>query len=246
MFGRLKSAAVFVPLPVWAALAGTAAVLVFLGILAAFDMDQRVLGLLYWLQGQGSKAALIFFVIMALATVLLLPGVVFTVGAGFVFGVLPGTLLVVSGTTLGAACAFLASRHLFGEKMSGYFLSHVRMRAAGQSLVNDGLRIVLFTRLIPFFPFKVSNYFFGLTPVRFRDFVLGTLFGIVPFSLHNAYLGSMAADLVSLGASPTERTALEWVVYIIGLVLIVIAVSGLARIAQKAIKLNPHNPKEDY
>lgn len=237
MLKKLKRFISFFPPPILAAIAGTAFVLAILGVLNYFNLQHYFHNLLSWLENLESGAGLIFTLMMAVVIVFLLPGVLFTVGAGFVFGVVKGTAFVVIGTTLGAVCAFLISRYLFGERMSRFFLSHVSLRAASDSMVNDGLRIVFFTRLIPLFPFKLSNYFFGLTPVRFRDFTLGTLIGIIPFSLHNAYLGSMAADIVSLGERETERTPLEWVAYGVGLVLVIGAVSGLARIAQNAIKL---------
>jgi hypothetical protein len=47
---------------------------------------------------------------MAAVVVLVLPGVLFTTGAGFVFGVVKGSIYVVTGTTLGAVLAFLNSR----------------------------------------------------------------------------------------------------------------------------------------
>lgn len=240
---KVKRLVSFVPPPILAAICGTAFALLILGALNYFNLQHYFQDLLAWLEGLDNGAGLIFTAIMAIVIILLLPGVLFTVGAGFVFGVVKGTVFVVIGTTLGAVCAFFISRYLFGEKMSRFFLSHVSLRAASNSMVNDGLRIVFFTRLIPLFPFKLSNYFFGLTPVRFRDFTLGTLVGIIPFSLHNAYLGSMAADIVSLGEREAERTPLEWTAYGVGLVLVIIAVSGLARIAQRALKIQTPAPK---
>lgn len=245
MLEKVKRIASYVPPPILAAICGTAIVLLILGALNYFNLRHSFHDLLAWLEGLDNGAGLIFTAIMAAVIILLLPGVLFTVGAGFVFGVVKGTAFVVIGTTLGAVCAFLISRYLFGERMSRFFLSHVSLRAASNSMVNDGLRIVFFTRLIPLFPFKLSNYFFGLTPVRFKDFTLGTLVGIIPFSLHNAYLGSMAADIVSLGEREAERTPLEWTAYGIGLVMVIVAVSSLARIAQKALKTRAADPKAE-
>src|SRR5262249_40860435 len=46
------------------------------------------------------------------AAVLLIPGSLLTLGAGFAFGVVKGTLAVSLGSTLGAAAAFLVGRTL--------------------------------------------------------------------------------------------------------------------------------------
>jgi len=67
----------------------------------------------------------------------------------------------------------------------------------------------MLSRLVPFFPFKLSNYFFGLTRFSLRGLVFGTLVGIIPFSVHNVYLGAIAADLATLGTRTAHRTPLE-------------------------------------
>jgi hypothetical protein len=43
-------------------------------------------------------------------------------------------------------------------------MDHARLRVVSEELTPHGWKIVLLTRLIPFFPGKISNYFFGLTP----------------------------------------------------------------------------------
>ena len=57
-------------------------------------------------------APLLFMLIHALATVLLLPGSVLTLADGVLFGPVPGTVYKLTGATLGATLAFLIARHL--------------------------------------------------------------------------------------------------------------------------------------
>jgi len=208
---------------------------VLVAVLVYFDAHEEVLRLLDWLDAQGLWGPVLFIVLMMLVVVFLLPGVLFTTGAGFVFGVVEGTIYVVIGTTLGAVLAFLAARHLLGERASQYILSHAKLQLVTEELASRGWTIVLLTRLVPFFPFKLSNYFFGLTPFTLRDFAAGTFVGIVPFSLHNAYLGSIAADISLAGARNTERSALEWGLYGAGFVATVVLIIYLNHIARRAL-----------
>lgn len=76
--------------------------------LVYFDAHEEILRLLDWLNAQGIWGALLFILLMMLVVVFLLPGVLFTTGAGFVFGVVEGTVCVVVGTTL----VRVASDHL--------------------------------------------------------------------------------------------------------------------------------------
>ncbi|WP_236744455.1 TVP38/TMEM64 family protein [Marinobacter similis] len=88
-----------------------------------------MLDLLHWVDRQGAWAAIMFIAIMALAIVLLLPGVLLTTGAGFVFGVVEGTTYVVVGTTLGAAISFLIARYFLGDRAHVYIQNRVGLLA---------------------------------------------------------------------------------------------------------------------
>lgn len=204
-------------------------------VMLYFDTDKEVLNLLLWLESRGMSALLWFVLIMALVVVLLLPGIILTTGAGFVFGVLQGTAAVVVGTTLGASMAFLIARHLFGPRTQRYILSHPKLKVLSSEMAFHGFKVVLLTRLVPFFPSKLANYVFGLTGVSLRDYVRASIFGFIPYSLHNVYLGSIAADIVTLGSRDFERTPLEWGFYTGGFVLTIGAVLYLARLANRLL-----------
>jgi uncharacterized membrane protein YdjX (TVP38/TMEM64 family) len=221
--------------PLWGIAASTLLVVLMLAILIHFDAHQYVLQLLAWFDSQGAWAPLLFTLVMALVVVLVLPGVLFTTGAGFVFGVVEGSLCVVLGTTMGAALAFLIARYLFGVRARQFVLAHAKLDLMSRELAPHGWKIVLLTRLIPFFPGKISNYFFGLTPFSFRAYVGGSLVGFIPLSVHNVYLGSIAADVATLGERNVGRTPLEWSLYGIGFLVAVGAVIYLNHLARRAL-----------
>jgi len=221
--------------PAWSIAVSVLFVAAVLGVLIYFDTHQQVLRLLEWMDAQGAWGPLLFILIMMLVVVLVLPGVLFTTGAGFVFGVVEGTVYVVLGTTLGATLAFLIARYLFGARATRFILAHARLKLVSEELTPQDWKIVLLTRLVPFFPFKLSNYFFGLTRFSLRGFVLGSFAGIIPFSLHNVYLGSIAADIATLGARSAERTPLQWALYGAGLLATIVAVIYLSHLARRAL-----------
>lgn len=220
-------------------LLGVAASVLFvaglLALLVYFGAHEQVLRLLMWFEAQGAWAPLLFILIMAAVVVLVLPGVLFTTGAGFVFGVVEGTIIVVLGTTLGAVLAFLIARHLFGPRARSFVMARAKLQVVSDELTPHGWKIVLLTRLIPFFPGKISNYFFGLTPFSLTGFVGGSLLGFIPYSVHNVYLGSIAADITTLGARNLDRTPLQWALYGAGFIATVVAVIYLSRLARRAL-----------
>lgn len=226
--------------PLWAIAAGILFVSAIVGILFYFGVHEQLLHVLRWVEAQETWAATLFILIMAMAVVLLLPGIFFTTGAGFVFGVVEGSIYVVVGTTLGAAIAFLIARYLLGKRAAGFVMSHSRLRAVNDEMSKHDFKVVLLTRLIPFFPAKISNYFFGLTSFSFRDYVAGSFIGFIPFSVHNVYLGSIAADLTTLGERQLGRTSLEWSLYGLGFVASIVAVIYCNRLARRALSRYAH------
>lgn len=206
-----------------------------LGILVHLDAHRELVHLLVWVDAQGMWAPGLFILLMALVVLLLLPGVLLTTGAGFVFGVAEGSVYVVVGTTLGAAAAFLIARHLFGRRAARFITARSRLRAVNTEMARNDWKVVMMTRLIPFFPSKIANYFFGLTSLSFRGYVLGSLLGFIPFSVHNVYLGAVAASLATLGERETTRSAMEWGLYCAGLAATIIAVTYLSRLARRAL-----------
>ena len=70
-----------------------------------------------WVGQMGMAGIFIFIGVYAVATVLLAPGAILTIGAGFAFGLWKGFLAVSAGATLGASLAFLVARFIARKKI---------------------------------------------------------------------------------------------------------------------------------
>lgn len=140
-----------------------------------------------WLEAWSVWAPLIFMAVYALLTVLMVPGAALTLVGGAVFGLAFGTLWNLLGATAGAALAFLIARYLAAEP--------VRRRVGGRLLKliegveREGWRFVVFTRLVPLFPFVLLNYGLGLTRIPFAHYLLATLIAMLPGALAYTWLG---------------------------------------------------------
>lgn len=97
-------------LPLWTIVASVLLVAVVLAVLIYFGAQDQVLHLLRRFDDQGAWAPWLFILVMAAIVVVVLPGILFTTGAGFVFGVVEGSIYIVLGTILGSAFAFLVAR----------------------------------------------------------------------------------------------------------------------------------------
>ncbi|ODS24490.1 hypothetical protein AB835_03345 [Candidatus Endobugula sertula] len=223
----------------------TSAVIVVgvIAILASLGVGVYVSLFFEWLVQQGNSAMFIFILVDCLVIVLLLPGLVFTVGAGFIFGFFQGFFVIICGTTLGACLAFSISRYLFSNDVKRYLREHKKFRMINYELVAEGWKIILLSRLIPFFPFKLSNYFFGAASFKIVDFILGTVVGIIPITAFNVYVGSIASDISDVVTMDPVRTSpFSLWFYGGGLVMGIVMISYIFHLSQKSLtKFNRKN-----
>jgi len=211
-----------------------AAGLLFAG--SYFNVQEWIKGLLEWISGLGVWGAVIFILTYIFATVLFVPGLLLTLGAGFLFGVVKGTALVSVGSTLGASAAFLTGRYLARDWVARKIEGNRQFSLVDEAVGREGWRIVVLVRLSPIFPFNLLNYAFGLTKVRFKEYFLASWIGMLPVTALYVYLGSLASDLATLGSGAQTRTAAEWILYAVGLIATLLVTVYVTRIARNALQ----------
>jgi uncharacterized membrane protein YdjX (TVP38/TMEM64 family) len=169
------------------------------------------------------------------ATVLLLPGSILTVGAGAVFGLVKGAVTCSIAATLGATAAFLVGRYLAREAVARKLEAYPRFRAIDEAVAREGWKIVGLTRLSPVFPFNVLNYAFGITRVSLGHYVVASWIGMMPATVTYVYLGSLAGDLATLGQGRHARTPADWVLFAVGLLATAGVTAYVTRLARGAL-----------
>ena len=128
----------------------------------------------------------------ALAVAVAVPNTIFCLAAGFLFGLGPGMFYATLGTFLGSLAAFTVGRLFLRRWLTGWlgqFRSAARVLAA---LGDAGVRTVCLTRLSPLFPFAFQNFGWAATPVRFRNYALGSLLAVPVGASFFAHLGAAA------------------------------------------------------
>jgi uncharacterized membrane protein YdjX (TVP38/TMEM64 family) len=150
-----------------------------------------------WITAAGMAGPALFILAYALATVFFLPGSVLTLAGGALFGPWWGTLFNLTGATLGAALAFLVSRHVAADRLR----RRVGPRASRliEGVEAEGWRFVAFTRLVPLFPFFLLNYALGLTRISFPHYVVATAVCMAPSAFAFTWLGFAGREAVAGG-----------------------------------------------
>ncbi|MDD9953491.1 MAG: TVP38/TMEM64 family protein [Candidatus Woesearchaeota archaeon] len=209
--------------------------LAILGFLIYYLNVQELLqNALTWIDSLGFWGPVIFILIYVLATVCFIPGSILTLGAGVLFGVVHGSFIVIIAATLGATAAFLVGRYLARDWVAKKLEQHKNFKAVDDAVAKEGWKIVGLVRLSPIFPFNLLNYAFGLTKVKLRDYFFASFAGMIPGTVMYVYIGSLAGNLLHLGAERT-RTAGEWTLYGVGLLATVIVTVYVTKIARRAL-----------
>jgi len=199
------------------------------------DIQGALTNALNWINNLGPAAALVFMVIYIVATVLFIPASILTLGAGVVFGLIKGSIYVYIAASIGASLAFLVGRYIARGWVEKQIEGNQRFKVIDQAVAEEGMKIVLLTRLSPIFPFNLLNYAYGLTKVTFRDYVLGTL-GILPGTIMFVYVGSLAKNLATLGSQDVAApSGIQWTIRIIGFIATVAVTVYVTKIARKAL-----------
>ncbi len=157
-----------------------------------------------------------------------LPGAVFlTLSGGFLFGAALGTLLTVTGATIGATLIFLFAKTMFGDNALD------RLGAPAQKLA-DGIRrnaasYLLVLRLVPLFPFFLVNLVPAFAGVPLATYAVTTFFGIIPGTAVFSLAGSGLGSVLDQGGSITPSSILT--------PQIIVGLSGLAALTLAAIPI---------
>jgi uncharacterized membrane protein YdjX (TVP38/TMEM64 family) len=191
-----------------------------------------------WVALMGVGGILIFIGVYAVATVLLAPGSILTIGAGFAFGLWKGFLAVSAGSTLGAALAFLVARFIARDRVEAIARGNDKFRRIDNAIGKQGAKLIFLLRLSPVIPFNISNYFYGLTSVKFWPYVLVSWIGMIPGTFLYVYIGTASQAAVSAAASgeAVKHGWQYWALTSVGLAATVIVTIWITKIARDALR----------
>lgn len=124
-----------------------------------------------------------------------IPVTPFTIAGGYIYGHVLGLALAMVGTTLAAIITFFLSRYLFRDYLKKRLSTHYA--GFDSRFDNGGIFTVAAMRVIPILPFDAVGYVAGVSSIRFRDYLLGTLLGELPGAFVLTMLGNSLTNMDS-------------------------------------------------
>lgn len=115
------------------------------------------------------------------SAVLALPGFLFSIAAGAIFGPIAGTLLCWVSMWLGACAAFVVSRYLLKDAVKPRLARHETLDKLLFSGAHESdVFLLAVTRLVPVIPFSLQNLAYGITDIGFAPYALYTALFLLP------------------------------------------------------------------
>lgn len=195
--------------------------------LAAFDAYSRYVELLEWLRAHPHKGAWVFVGVTVAANLLVVPGSLMWLSAGFAFR--PYWVAVAAamgGSALGLSAAFLAGRYVLRSWMVDEIAARPSWGAVDRAIRHRGWKLVCLLRLA-MFPYNFGNYALGATSVPFRHYVPASVAGITPSVLLFSYLGSLARDAHSLARGEEESSRTKTLLMVGSAVAVTAVMAGV-------------------
>jgi uncharacterized membrane protein YdjX (TVP38/TMEM64 family) len=177
--------------------------------------------------------AVLSFAILAFVGV---PQFVLIAAAVVAFGAWTGFAYSWIGTMVSALVGFYLGRGAGARTLKA--LSGESMQRFMDLVGRNGFLASLIVRLVPSAPFIVVNMAAGVTPMRMRDFTLGTAIGIIPKIVLTAFAGNSIVQILKGEGGE----------HLVGLALIVAVWIGIGWFARKWLKSRQDaisGPRED-
>lgn len=114
--------------------------------------------------------------------------------AGFYFGLTTALFIAIVGEVIGAIIVFLYGRYFF----KSFFLNKLgnSFKSFKQKFNNNAISYLMFIRVVGGTPFGIQNLLPAIFDMKFKDYLIATIFGVVPWAYILTSIGSGINDIV--------------------------------------------------
>jgi uncharacterized membrane protein YdjX (TVP38/TMEM64 family) len=140
-----------------------------------------------WIRSAGAWGGVVFVAVYALLQPLGVRSVFFLLSAPLIWSPADAVLLSWVGAVVASVIAFGFARFVARDWAQGR--APARVRKLDDRLAQDGFRTVTLLRLV-FYTTPALQFALGVSRVRFRAFLFGTIVGVLPFTLLMTFFGA--------------------------------------------------------
>ena len=139
-------------------------------------------------------AALLFIILFTQVIIAAIPGHLFMVAGGYLYGFLPGFLLIHTATIVASQFAYWLARK-FGRPVIEKLAPAQILETWTQRAERQGTIFFIFSFILPIFPSDVMNFVAGLSGLSSRKFWTANFIGRLPSSILFAFIGAQGFQI---------------------------------------------------
>eukprot|EP00483_Globobulimina_turgida_P008503 UN08520 len=160
---------------------------------------------LEWMKENIWLGSAAFVSLYTCCTIILIPGSILTLGAGFVYvdilgtviGVLFSTTIVWISASIGATLSFINGRYLARKCVVSYTKKYDKFAIIEMIVKEYGFSVTFWLRLSSITPYNVFNYFMGLTSVKLIDYIFAHI-GMIPDVAVYCFIGGSISEIIDI------------------------------------------------
>ncbi|UQA62252.1 TVP38/TMEM64 family protein [Polyangium aurulentum] len=199
-------------------------------------MRAALLSLIAFMREAGAAGLAAFIAVEAVALLFVAPLWLMSGVAGYVYGFTHGYMVALPAVALCCTFTFLVGRLFMGKLVAEYTAGNRFWAAVDRAVRADGLKMTLLLRVTVVVPQNLLNYMMSATPVRARDFLLGSFIGLAPMTLFHVYLGTTVSTAAALIARETRASgAVTWATIAGGFVASIVGIVVMVRLGRRAL-----------
>jgi uncharacterized membrane protein YdjX (TVP38/TMEM64 family) len=198
--------------------------IIFVSILIAHYVGDYITPAEEWIKAQGIFGPIIFILAFWVGTIIFIPGNLFAIASGLLFGLLWGFIYTSIAEVSGAILLFLIARYLARNTVEKYLRNHPKFLEIDKLVSKIGKKVMMLLRLVPL-PYTFLCYLFGISEVSFKDYAIA-LSVIFPKLFLMVYYGYVASKLTKLSAGTASAYSdIHYMSLIFGVIVSIIAIA---------------------
>lgn len=147
-----------------------------------------------FIEGFGVLAPLVIILVIIIEVIIApIPGFVPIISAGFIFGIIEGSIYTLIGNIIGSTIVFFLVRK-FGRYIILRFVSDEKL-SKYERAVSRRENILLAFYFFPIFPTDIISIAFGLSNIKFKKFIIFVSLGFATNVFILNYFGDYLANL---------------------------------------------------
>jgi uncharacterized membrane protein YdjX (TVP38/TMEM64 family) len=159
------------------------------------DLDLQTLR--YYIKDLGIWAPTVFVLTYILLSIFI-PTTPLMIIAGLLFGFWYGLLYTFVGGLISAIIVFSFCRKLGREEVENILKNKYlkKLDEYNKKLAENGVWDLTVLRILPVMPFNVLNILMGISSIKTKDYILGTITGSMPSHIVALYLATLASKII--------------------------------------------------